>query len=297
VPLFKQNVVIGVLELIDRLDGQPFRQSDVDRLTPFAAQAVVAMETARLHQADLAKQRMERELQLGHTMQSSLIPAAVPSIEGWEFAAWWQPAREVSGDYYDFVQLGDRVGLVVADVADKGVHAALFMALTRSTVRASLTALPTPAAGINAANRLISQDATGGMFVTLCYAQFHPGSFEVTYVNAGHNPPLWVRSAQHEIVELEPTGIFLGFDSGMPIEDKTVRCASGDIFVFFTDGVTEAMNPARLQYGDDRFQATLLQNSHRSPAEILEQIQQSLQAHTADTIQSDDVTLVIVKRK
>lgn len=297
VPMVRQDGIVGVLELIDRRDGKPFRQPDLDRLTAFSAQAVVAMETARLHQADLAKQRMEKELQLGHTMQSSLIPSAVPQMEGWEFAAWWQPAREVSGDYYDFVGLGDQLGVVVADVADKGVQAALFMALTRSTVRTSLSALPTPAAGINAANHLISQDAADGMFVTLCYAQFSPDSSDVTYLNAGHNPPLWLRSAQHEIIELEPTGIFLGFDSGIPFEDKTIRCDSGDIFIFFTDGVTEAMNPARQQYGDERFQALLLQNSHQSPAEMLEQIQQSLQEHTADTVQSDDVTLVIAKRK
>jgi sigma-B regulation protein RsbU (phosphoserine phosphatase) len=297
VPLSKQDKVIGVLEVMNRRDGQPFRQQDIARLTALTSQAVVAMETARLHQEELIKQRMDKELQLGHAMQSSLIPSTVPKLEGWEFAAWWKPAREVSGDFYDFIQLGDDVGVVMADVADKGVQAALFMTLTRSTVRASLYALREPSAGIRDANRLISQDATRGMFVTLCYAQFRPDSGDVTYVNAGHNPPFWFQEANHSFIELEPTGIFIGIDAGLPFEAVSIYCEPGDYIVLYTDGITEAMNSDQLQFGEDRLAKTLLSCSDLSTNKMLECIQQSLQDYVGPTPQSDDITMVIARRK
>jgi len=200
VPLKRKEKCIGVLEVINRTDGQPFHQQDLVGLTALSLQAVVAMETARLHQAELTKQRMERELQLGYTMQAGLIPTEMPVFLDWEFAAWWKPAREVGGDFYDFMFLDDDLGLIIADVADKGVQAALFMALTRSTVRSSLLALHQPAMSISNANKIIADDAQDGMFVTLFYAQFRPGTGEVVYVNAGHNSPILYRKSHQDIV-------------------------------------------------------------------------------------------------
>jgi sigma-B regulation protein RsbU (phosphoserine phosphatase) len=295
VPLLKQDEPVGVLEVINRKDGRPFSQQDAARLTALASQSVVALETARLHQAELAKQRMERELQLGRTMQSSLIPSTVPTLNGWEFAAWWKPAREVSGDFYDFIPLDDKIGVVMADVSDKGVHAALFMALSRSIIRASLNALREPAVSICEANRLISQDAKDGMFVTMCYAQFTPDSGDITYVNAGHNPPLWYRAEHQDIVELGPTGIILGFDAGLPCEEKSICCGPDDVLVLYTDGVTEAMNAKRMLFGEERFQEILLQNHDRPPAEILAAIKEALKEHVRNAPQFDDITLVIAK--
>ncbi len=295
VPLLKHNTSIGVLELINKQDGSNFHARDVALLEAFAGQAVVALENARLHQAELVKQRMEQELQLGFEMQSSLIPAGVPTLDGWEFAAWWQPAREVSGDFYDFIPLAKQLGVVVADVADKGVQAALFMALTRSIVRASMTALHEPAESLNQANRLIAADATDGMFVTLCYAQFDTDG-RVTYVNAGHNPPLWYRAEIDGFVELTQTGIFMGFETDEPLEQKTVTAAPGDFLMLYTDGVTEAMNAAGDLFGEARLVDVLRTHRNASAKDIRDGILSALDDFIEDTAQSDDITLVIAKR-
>jgi serine phosphatase RsbU (regulator of sigma subunit) len=295
VPLLKDNVSIGVLELVNKRDASNFHARDVALLETLAGQAVVALENARLHQEELVKQRMEQELRLGFEMQSSLIPASVPALDGWEFAAWWQPAREVSGDYYDFIPLAKQQGVVIADVADKGVHAALFMALTRSIVRASITALHEPAEALRRANHLIAADATDGMFVTLCYAQFDTAG-RVTYVNAGHNPPLWYRAEVGAFLELTRTGIVLGLESDEPLEQKTIVTAPGDLLLLYTDGVTEAMNPLGEMFGRARLVEVLRAHHHSSAQDIRDGILSALNLFIEDTPQSDDVTLVIARR-
>lgn len=290
----KENRLGGIL--LARGAGKgPFAPREKILIAALARQAAVALDNARLHQAELVKQRMEQELELGRKMQSSLIPDSVPTMAGWEFAAWWQPAREVSGDYYDFIPLAEQLGVVIADVADKGVHAALFMALTRSTVRASVTALDGPAESLRRANHLIAADATDGMFVTLFYAQFETDG-KVTYVNAGHNPPLWHRADAESFSELAPTGILLGFEYGVPLEERTITASSGDFLVLYTDGVTEAENPAGELFGEERLAAALRNHRNGSAQDILDGILAALRAFIKDTPQSDDITLVIAKR-
>ncbi|MGH2522866.1 MAG: PP2C family protein-serine/threonine phosphatase, partial [Anaerolineales bacterium] len=191
VPLKVKDAILGVVYVDNRLQAGLFTEADLDLLNAIAASAAIAIENARLYQLAVEKGRLERELQLAREVQASLLPRAIPNIPGWEFAARWQPAREVAGDYYDFIS-GDpaSLGLVIADVTDKGMPAALFMALTRSIVRASALQAITPAEGITQANRLICADATNSMFVTLLYACLRPATGELAYVNAGHNPPL-----------------------------------------------------------------------------------------------------------
>lgn len=296
VPLCTQDCSLGVLELINRRDGTPFQDEDVELLTTFASHAGVAIEIANLHKAALEKERLERELELAHEMQSSLIPRRTPQIPGWDFAAWWKPARRVGGDFYDFVRVGDELGVVVADVADKGMHAALFMALSRSIVRASVTAAPNPAEALTRANRLLCADARGGMFVTLFYAQLDPATGDLTYVNAGHNPPLLYRAASRAIEPLANTGIVLGFDPAWPFEQRTVRLESGDCLVLFTDGIPEAAGADDEQFGDGRLEGAIAA-AHGAPAgEALAGMRAALEDFIGEVTQFDDITLVVVQR-
>jgi sigma-B regulation protein RsbU (phosphoserine phosphatase) len=170
------------------------------------------------------------------------------------------------------------------------------MALTRSIVRASVIAAPLPAEGIAQANRLICADAANGMFVTLCYAQLDPETGEVVYVNAGHNPPLLMRAATGEIVELPRTGMVLGFDAAFTFDQRTARLNPGDFALFYTDGLTEAINEQGEEFGLKRLRRVLLDQRGATAEEIVEALERAHGEFVGDTTPFDDVTLVIAKR-
>jgi phosphoserine phosphatase RsbU/P len=237
----------------------------------------------------------KRELEMAYRVQSQLIPLNTPQIAGWDFAASWQPAREVSGDYYDFIQTREKLGIVIADVSGKGMHAALFMASTRSIVRAKTTASLTPAESLIQANAQICGDAARGMFVTLFYTEIDPQMRTLTYVNCGHNPPYWYRAAQREIVELMPTGSVLGINDSIQYAQKQIAMEHGDVLAMFTDGITEAFDESEEQFGEDRLKVLLGEYASESPQRIFSEIQKSLEAFVGSAPQSDDRTIVIVK--
>lgn len=300
-PLKTQEHVLGGI-VLGRARGQSiFTASDEKLLMSVARQAAVAVENARLHQQVLDKERLEHELQLARNVQASLIPSQTPKIPGWDFAAYWNPAREVAGDFYDFIaNVGARGssslhGIVLADVSDKGMHAALFMALTRSVLRAATTAGQLPAASVTQSNRLLCADSTGGMFVTLFYAQLDPAKNEMTYVNAGHNPPFLFRAKEKTIEELDRTGIMLGFDEQVRFEQRVVQFRPGDFIVFYTDGVTEAFNSADEQFGEERLLELIRAGAEQSPDEMLQTLRRQLTDFVGERAQSDDITIVIAK--
>jgi serine phosphatase RsbU (regulator of sigma subunit) len=295
-PLKAQEKIIGHI-VLGRLQGQPmFTASDEKLLMALAGQTAIALENARLHESSLARERLARELQLARDLQASLIPRQVPEAPGWDFAAWWRPANEVSGDFYDFMpRENGQLGLVVADVSDKGMASALYMALTRSVVRASTLGALSAAEGLTRANRLLCADSIGGMFVTLVYAQLDTLSRELVYVNCGHNPPLHFRAAQQELLELTADDIMVGFDDSWQFHERRVQLAPGDVLVFFTDGVTEAVSPQQRRFEDERLQAIVRRCARRSATELLREIQAELYRFMANTPAHDDITLMVVK--
>ncbi|MBI5305154.1 MAG: SpoIIE family protein phosphatase [Chloroflexi bacterium] len=295
-PLKTQERVLGGI-VLGRGAGEPiFSASDEKLLMALAGQAAIALENVSLHHAELEKERFQRELQLAYDVQASLIPRETPIVPGWDFAAYWQPAREVSGDFYDFFPVPAGQSIVIADVSDKGMHAALFMALTRSTVRASTLAAESPADGLTRANRLLCADSTGGMFVTLFYAQLDPLKKEITYVNAGHNPPLVLRAATRELIELPRTGVMLGFNEGMEFAQANVALELGDMILFYTDGVTEANDASGEQFGEERLRAWMLEHADASPAALLDALKRALGEFIGSAAPFDDITVVIAKR-
>ena len=237
----------------------------------------------------------KRELEMAVRVQSQLIPTRTPVVAGWQFAASWKPARQVSGDYYDFIQNKDRVGIVIADVSGKGMHAALFMASTRSIVRAKATAALTPAESLTQANTLICADAARGMFVTAFYADIDPVTRTMTYVNCGHNPPYWYRAGRGEISELKPTGSVLGIHESMQYKQQQIEIDHGDLVLFYTDGITEAFNEEDQEFGEERVKKILTDLARESPEQILAEIQNSLEAFAGEAPQSDDRTIVLAK--
>ncbi len=297
VPLLLKGAVIGVIYVDNRLQAGIFGHDDLELLGAISSNAAIAIENARLYQVAVEKGRLERELQVAREVQLSLIPRRLPEIAGWEFAAYWEPAREVSGDFYDFILTDlSRFSVVIADVSDKGMGAALFMALTRSIVRASAAASIVPNQCITQANRLICADAGNGMFVTLFYAQFDPDLGACEFVNAGHNPPLLYDSRQNELVELTRTGIALGVDDSLQFKQGAVRLAPGDSVLLYTDGVTEATNAKDQEFGVERLRRIVEANGRAPAPTTIRMIQESLSEFVGSAPQHDDITVVAIKR-
>jgi phosphoserine phosphatase RsbU/P len=296
-PLVKADRVLGTLNL-GYWEPHPFDAETRAFLDLVARNAAIAIENARLYQLALEKTRMDHELQLARELQASLIPHAIPRPPGWDFAALWQPAQIVSGDFYDFfpINLAPLQGLVIADVSGKGMPAALFMAMARSTIRASLTAACCPADCIAHANRVLCADAANGMFVTLCYAQLDPLTGELVYVNAGHNPPLLYRQAEDQFAELTRTGSALGVDETYLFDQCTVRLNPGDWIVFYTDGVTEAINAQEQEFGRERLRQVVFDKRRAPATELVMALNHALHEFSGVAPQFDDITLVVMKR-
>ncbi len=301
VPLKIRDQVSGAIYVDNRLQAGIFTQEDLDLLAAIASHAATAIENARLYEVAVEKGRMERELQMARAVQASLLPPETPQIRGWEFEARWQPAREVSGDYYDFLPLGEgRLGLVIADVSDKGMSAAVFMAHTRSTIRATMSHFLSPADGIAEANRLVCTDCADGMFVTLFYALLDASSGELTYVNAGHNPPLLCRRGDHaeaeRLDELRPTGMALGIVAEGRFEQRTVRLQRGDSVLLYTDGVTDATGRGLVRFGMDRLRRVVLDHREAPLGSMVAALERSIDDLTGGAAQFDDMALLAVKR-
>jgi serine phosphatase RsbU (regulator of sigma subunit)/putative methionine-R-sulfoxide reductase with GAF domain len=303
-PLMTKEDAIGVIELFNKPGG--FSENDLELLSAIAANAAIAIENARLYQAAVEKGRMERELQMALSVQTGLLPEQLPEIPSWSFASCWKPAREVSGDFYDFVRLDSAghtlfnetapIGLLIADVTDKGMPAALFMAFTRSILRASLHQVGSPAEGITQANHLTCDESSRGLFVTLFYAQLSPSNGDITYVNAGHNPPLVYRTASDTLERLMPTGIPVGIDEDFIYQQERITLAPGDLLISYTDGVTEAVDHADAEFGMARLEQIVLAHKHASADDVAAAIENAVIEFSPPGKQFDDLTIVVARR-
>lgn len=293
-PLIINERAIGVIEAVNKIGG--FTQADLELLDTIGSSAAIAIENTRLYQVAVEKGRMERELHMARKVQSSLLPAKIPEVDGWEFAALWQPAREVAGDYYDFIDDDNQLGLVIADVTDKGMPAALFMAFTRSIIRASMDRTQTPKDGIRQANRLICLESTGGLFVTFFYALLDPSSDTITYVNAGHNPPLFYQAENKNISQLTGTGIPLGIDENTNYSQHTIHFFPGDFILLYTDGITEAFDQSNHQFGIESLEKVVYKNHRASADQLLCEIADAVEFFADTASPSDDITVVIAKK-
>lgn len=297
VPLQNKNVVSGIIYVDNRVQSGIFTSDDLDLLNSIAASAAVAIENARLYQVAIEKGRLERELQLAHEVQVNLLPVELPQYPGWDFAARWDPAYEVAGDFYDLQTTAkDQVCAVVADVSDKGMAAALFMALSRTIIRVSVLQSETLADGIRQANMLICQDSPSGMFVTLFYGQLNPITGQFTYVNGGHNPPIHYNAKTGRLNRLTRTGMALGVEIDAEYEQSMVWIEPGDFVLLYTDGVSEAFDQANQPFGEKRLEDLLLEHKQDSARELVDTIVESVKKFIGREQPSDDLTIVVLSR-
>lgn len=299
VPLSVKGDVLGVMVLKESGAAHRSRDRWLEIINGIAHQAALAVQSDLLQQEMAERERLERELQLAHEIQQTFMPNRWLGSPGWDLAFTWRAARQVAGDFYDFFELPDgRLGLVIADVADKGMPAALFMALTRTLVRAASLEEASPADVMARVNDLLVPDAHAGMFVTAIYAVLSLETGELAYANAGHNLPLLLRSRTQELEQLERGGMALGVLEGIRLEEHSVFLEPGDYLIFYTDGVTEAFSAEGEIYGVERLWETVRKVGKTDLAQTaLDAIDNSVIDFVGDTALSDDLTLLVLYRQ
>jgi sigma-B regulation protein RsbU (phosphoserine phosphatase) len=296
VPLLAQGKFLGLVYVDNRLAAGIFMPDDLALLEAIASSAGVAIENARLHAMAVAQARLERELEVARDLQRALIPIKPPDFKGLEIAGRWHSAREVAGDFYDFMpRPNGSLVMLIGDVTDKGVPAAFFMGLARTTLRASLTSTAEVESCINGANRLICADSSGGMFVTLCALEIAPGGRRVTCVSAGHNPVLKLSAAGQAIERLPGGGFPLGIDPDYVYPASKLALSGGDWLVMYTDGVLDAVNPRGEFFGMERFAAAVLAARNQSVEKALASIHAAVEKFASGSPQYDDLTLLALR--
>jgi sigma-B regulation protein RsbU (phosphoserine phosphatase) len=303
VPLIADENPIGTL-VVDSRRVRSFNEEDVRFLQLMANQAAIAIEKARLRQEEIERHRMEKELSVGRQIQLSMLPESCPMVPGWQFGAIYEAAKQVGGDFYDFFRVPgegpERWGLVIADVSDKGVPAALFMALSRTTIRNTALRGRSPADALTWANRFIREDSQSDMFLTAFYAVLEVDSGQLTFCSAGHNRPLWWQAETAVFRELDTDGIVLGVLDDISLVERTSAIMPGDVLLLYTDGVTEAINEEVEEFGLARLKtavsATLSTDPDASPETLIDAILGAVRAFTGDADQYDDITLLVVRR-
>jgi len=295
VPMLAGQDLIGFMS-IQSHQPYSFTADDTRILSAMANQAAMAIANIRLQRQNQARERIERELKLASDIQRSLLPRTCPVIPGFDIAADWRSAREVSGDFYDFLSLPQgKLGILIGDVSDKGVPAALFMALSRSLVRSGLLGAASPSEGLRRANRWIIKDTTSDMFLTLFYCVLDPLNQTLTYVNAGHNPPLVFYHDEQQCVYLDKHGIALGILENAEFEEHTVSLCPGDVVLLYTDGVTDAMDGDGVPFGEENLRRVAAADCTLPGAEIINRINTAIAAHIGDEAAFDDATLMVLR--
>ena len=345
---------IGML-MVNTHAPRHFLMDEAQLLALLGSQLAQTLERERLHQEALARQRLEQELDLAAEIQALFLPSCYPVVPGYSQASFYRAARQVGGDFYDFIELApapqveatlqaarrgqphpaggpaltrrdmelefwrsgrgtprmapkqparesaavglSRLGLVIADVTDKGVPAAVFMAFSRTVIRTTASEGRLPAAVFERANRLILDDARSGLFVTCFYGILDATTHTFTYANAGHNYPLHYRRATDTVEQLQAQGIVLGIVPEPRFEQRSVTIEPGDVVCLYTDGVTEAMDPRRRLFDEERLMETLRRSHDLPPDQIIARIIEAVTSFAAGAPQADDITLVVLKRE
>jgi serine phosphatase RsbU (regulator of sigma subunit)/pSer/pThr/pTyr-binding forkhead associated (FHA) protein len=299
-PLWSQGgKAVGVLLVDSQSDRRKFSQDDLNLLMGVAGQASIALTNAQFYRDSLARERLNRDLALAREVVRTFLPSSEPDIPGYEFFAWNQSALEVGGDYYDFIDLpGPRLGILVGDVAGKGVPAALVMSRFSAEARACLRTEQDLSMAVCRLNDLMQPLSQTDRFVTLAALVLDPGTHRLRVVNAGHPPPLLVRRATGELLEVTPrddAGPPLGVFAEYAYPVREVGVDPGDTLVVFSDGVTEAMSSQGRQLGTRGLRA-VIEGPSAAPRDVGQRVMQAVRDHAAGCGQQDDITLVCLGR-
>jgi len=307
VPLKVKNKVLGVLYVDSRSRKSTFDEDDRSLLLGFSDQAAIALENARLIAEVRQTEAMRSELRVASTIQHALLPKAVPQLAGFEVAGAMLTAKEVGGDYYDYIlppmptagAAARGLYLVIGDVSGKGVPAGLVMVMARSVLRSLASSWDArPSALLTETNRILKPDLKPGIFMSMLLARINPGSGTCTVSGCGHERPLVFRAEKRNVQAFDAGGIVLGVvpEIGSMVNDMEIKLELGDQLVLYTDGVTEAMDADRNQYSIQRLMETIHKHGERSADELVAAIGADVNRHRGEAEIHDDITLLVLRR-
>jgi len=296
VPLKTKGNLIGVLNVFNKINEEGFTLDDQRTLSIIATQSAQVVENARLYDEEQSLKKIEEELNFATDIQTNLLPKLNPKIYGYDIAGKSIPAKEVGGDYYDFISIDeDKNAICLGDISGKGMPAAMLMANLQATLRGQ--AIFTSSAGecLTRANKLLYRSTDLQKFATLFYGILDSSKDVLHFSNAGHDPPFLI-SVDKATTRLTKGGTVLGFMEDYQFEEDSVILKSGDIIIIYSDGITEAMNGNDEEYGEEKLLTILKKNTLLKAEEIIEKIFESIKLHVKGVPQSDDITIVVIKK-
>jgi serine phosphatase RsbU (regulator of sigma subunit) len=302
-PMIARDSQLGLIALV-RVNGEgQFQSGEEKLLLALTSQAGFAIDKALLHYSELQRQKVEQELRIGERIQRSLLPREVPAIQGWEFAVSYQSANQVGGDFFDMYELhpsstGESSwAMLIADVTGKGIPAALMMAFSHAIFQAATSMYHRVGEILAHANQLIIQHSRSGLLLTVFYAILKPGSNQVCFANAGHEPPFWFQAESNTCVELDcGSSLLVGAMGSAKYPENCVTLNPGDILILYTDGVTEARNPKGDFFSTEGLHDIIVTGGKSSAQELLQTIKNAIIDFASGEQQADDITLLIIRR-
>ncbi|STO31126.1 Phosphoserine phosphatase rsbU [Fusobacterium necrogenes] len=294
-PLVVKEKELGVIFVIE--DKNKMIDLDEETMSALVIQVSIAINNAKIYSELLVKERISNELDVASRIQKKILPADIDEIFGLEIAQYFESAKEIGGDYYDYTILdNDIFSITIADVSGKGVPAAFLMALGRSVLKTlTLTGEFAPNENLNELNKIIYSDITEDMFITMIHSKYDKKMRRLYYSNAGHNPLVVYRAATDKIELHTVKGVAIGFLKEYKYKQGEIQLEKGDIVIFYTDGITEAENKHKEMFGLQRLQKVIYENKNKSPKELREVILEAINKFRKDYEQTDDLTFVILK--
>jgi phosphoserine phosphatase RsbU/P len=292
----RNGVIIGVVQIINKKRGV-FDRNDELFLDAFSEHASLAIENARLYQADLEHARVDKEIQIAAEMQQALFPQEIIQIPSYELSAIVQPCASIGGDSYDIIPLKDgKFAITIADVSGKGIPAALLVSTLHALLRVYLQYTIELVELVRRLHTLVYNNSPAERFITFFIMIFDPVHHTFTFVNAGHNPPLLFRHGGKDIIELMASGLPLGMVKEQQFEARQIDLQQGDALVLYTDGVTEAANKKLQQYGEEKLRECVLKNLNTTADTIKGCIVRDVREFVGNNPMADDLTLLVLKR-
>ena len=294
-PLVVKEKQLGVIYVIE--DKNKLIDLDEETISALVIQVSIAINNAQIYSELIVKERISNELDVASRIQKKILPADVDEIFGLEIAQYFEPAKEIGGDYYDYTILDDNVfSITIADVSGKGVPAAFLMALGRSVLKTlTLTGDFAPNENLNELNKIIYSDITEDMFITMMHSKYNKENKTLYYSNAGHNPIVVYRASTDSIELHTVKGVAIGFLEEYKYRQGEIQLNKEDIVIFYTDGITEAENSNKEMFGLERLKEVIYNNKNKSPKELRKVILESINRFRKDYEQTDDLTFVILK--